>query len=512
MRSPSTNNKQFVKSMRKIKFCPLKNLKKIRAEIWIALILIFALFLRLYFFIGIGITDDLKYVWSAWLLSTGQFEKYPINIIDPLRSMMVLPLAFIFFILGVNMYTAAIYPLFCSLGTIFLTYLIGKFVFNEKVGLLASFLLSIIPLDIVYSTQLIPSTPLIFFTLISIYLFLLAERHKNGRLLDVNKHNLYLFFSGVFVGLSYLTNELAFLTPLIFLAYSISNLKIEKNYLYVVLGFLTIFLIECIFFYLITQDPFWRLKVIHETELTVVTNLDPNYYPRILTRIINPDVWAQEGKIGIFFYVLLFSSFYLLIKKDKKSYFFILWLTFILLYLQFGVMTLTFRPIAKWARYLIIILPPWVLVISRFFDLFGIHRNFSILILSLIIITTPYYIIKVAEVHDTRVFDFKNIYSYLKTKENKTIYTDLGSFPYLDFYFGYKRKIIPLESVLNPKEIRDSFVIINGSPMIATDISIRERLPGFILNIPEDWELLKVIEGPKINIYAHFDPKIYYVR
>jgi 4-amino-4-deoxy-L-arabinose transferase-like glycosyltransferase len=129
-----------------------EQLKNIRVEVWLLLILIFALLIRLHFFIGIGITDDLKYVWSAYLLSSGQWDKYPINVIDPLRSMMVLPLALVFSIFGVSMHSAAIPPLFFSLGNIVLTYLIGKLIFNKNVGLLAAFFLSIIPLDVVYST------------------------------------------------------------------------------------------------------------------------------------------------------------------------------------------------------------------------------------------------------------------------------------------------------------------------------------------------------------------------
>jgi 4-amino-4-deoxy-L-arabinose transferase-like glycosyltransferase len=486
-----------------------KQLKNVRPEIWLILILVFALSLRLYFFIGIGITDDLKYVWSAYLLSSGQWDKYPMKVIDPLRSMMVLPLALVFSIFGVSMHSAAIPPLFFSLGNIVLTYLIGKLIFNKNVGLLAAFFLSIIPLDVVYSTQLIPSHPVTFFMLSSIYLFLRAnECNQKEKLLKFNKCNVLLLLSGIFWGVAYLANELAFLLPLAFLAFMISNLRAKTNYFLVPLGFLIVFSLELLFFYIVAHDPFWRLKVIHETESTVGTNLDPYYYPRILTKVTNPDFWAQEGKLGFFFYLTCFSSVFLLLRRDKKSYFLILWVLFLLLYLQFGVMTINFRPIAKWARYLIIILPPSVLIVSRFLNIF---KKLSLPVILLIILTTPYYLINVVEVHNTRVADFKNIYNYLKTTENKTIYADFGSLPYLDFYFGYKRKIIALETVSNVTEIKDSFVVINGSSMVATDINIRSKLPEFMLNPPKKWKLIKVIEGPKIGIFETFDPKIYYV-
>ncbi|MEM5835123.1 MAG: glycosyltransferase family 39 protein [Candidatus Aenigmatarchaeota archaeon] len=498
--------KMCIKIIKGNKFSTL--LKNKMKPYFIYLIILFALILRLYFFVGIGITDDLKYVWAAYTLASGKFDNYPINIIDPLRSMMVLPLTLMFIIFGVNIYSAAIYPLLCSIANIFMTYKLGKMIFNENVGIIASFIFSIIPLDIVYSTQLIPSGPVTLFMLISTYLFLKGNRERKGE-----KRKRYLFLSGIAWGLAYLTNELAFFMPLIFLAFILSNFVISKKlnidfrYVYIIYGFLIIILIEFSFFFIIKNDPLWRLKIVHHTEETIDTNIDYWYYPRILTKVINPNFEVQEGKIGIIFYMLLVSSFYLIKNRDKNSYFTILWISLILLYLEFGIMTLSFRTIAKWARYLIIILPPISIVIANFINK---CKVFGTLLFLILILSMPYYIINVYNLHDTRVGDFKSIYFFLKNFEEKPIYTSFDSYPFLNFYFGYRRNIIPIENVESEDEIRDAFVVINDSIRIALDYTYRAKLPKFIIEPPSSWKLIKTIEGRKIGLYALFDPKIYY--
>ena len=62
--------------------------------------------------------------------------------------------------------------LFFSLGSIYLTYLIGKRIFNKKIALLAAALLSFTPTYLFYSTVLLSSIPSLFFGLLSVYFFI----------------------------------------------------------------------------------------------------------------------------------------------------------------------------------------------------------------------------------------------------------------------------------------------------------------------------------------------------
>ncbi len=87
-----------------------------------------------------------------------------------------------------------------SLISIYLTYLIGKKIFNEEVGLISSLLLSLTPLFIML-TGLILTEPLaITFSLLGIYFFIEQSNQFTSQ-----PSKLKLFLAGFFVSLSFLT-------------------------------------------------------------------------------------------------------------------------------------------------------------------------------------------------------------------------------------------------------------------------------------------------------------------
>jgi peptidoglycan/xylan/chitin deacetylase (PgdA/CDA1 family) len=91
--------------------------------------------------------------------------------------------------LGVNVVLAAkLITLFFTLGAIYLTYVLGRELFNGRVGTIASLLLGISPVFFVFSTLTLTGIPASMFILLSI-LFVVKRRY---------------FLSGLFTGLSFL--------------------------------------------------------------------------------------------------------------------------------------------------------------------------------------------------------------------------------------------------------------------------------------------------------------------
>jgi len=188
----------------------IKKLKNLNHEIWLVFILVFAFALRLNFFIGLNLNDDLTYVNTAHDIIRGKFN---FNAwIFAVRHMMNFPIAFFFFILGISDFSAALWPLLTSIGSIVIAYYIGKKIFDVKVGLLSAFLLSIFPVDVAYATTIVPDIPVAFFMGLSVYLFLLGEKGKN---------TMYYFLSGTAIGLAWLVKSLALLILPFFVAYFI---------------------------------------------------------------------------------------------------------------------------------------------------------------------------------------------------------------------------------------------------------------------------------------------------
>ena len=63
--------------------------------------------------------------------------------------------------------TARFISLFFGISTIFLTYKIGVFLYNERIGLLSSALLAINPLHVIFSITAKPDMMLLFFIMLS---------------------------------------------------------------------------------------------------------------------------------------------------------------------------------------------------------------------------------------------------------------------------------------------------------------------------------------------------------
>ena len=99
---------------------------------------------------------------------------------------------------------------------------------------------------------------------------------------------------------------------------------------------------------------------------------------------------------------------------------------------------------------------------------------------------------------------FRTEYSILNSLPEKTIYTDIGSGGFLQFYFGYNRDIKILEAA-KLEDIRDSYVILHSSHGIVYYQPMKNGLPHFAKNLPQQWELIKSFEASNVN------SKIYYV-
>jgi len=476
--------------------------RKGNSEIILFYILLIALSLRLYFFVGPNLNDDIYYIKGAYRVSRGDFYPIYYGSINEIRTMVTLPIALSFFLFGVNILTASFYPLLCSLLTIVVVYFLGKLLFNERVGLIAAALLSFFPLDIAYSTQIVPTTPLTLYIFLSLLVFLYADKLKKSK--RKNKNILYVL-SGVILGLGYLTNILVLISFVFFLVYFFFERKLSSKYFLFALGFILIVLVEFSFMFLKTGNPLQRLIIIHNSEETVETITSLEYYPRVMLKLENINFTAHEGNLGLYFYLFIFSSLFLIGRRQKEFLFLLISFILIMGYLQFGVMTLGFKPIAKWLRYLIMLGPIFSLVISDF--IYKAFKKTEIQILAVIIIfliSVPFIIGSVNE-YRICVQAFTKEFYVLNKLPEKTIYTDIGSKVFLDFYFSYERDIKSLE-IAKLEEINDSYVIIDGSHGIIHYKPMRDKLPDFAKNPPADWVLIESFEASRI------EPKIYYVK
>lgn len=529
-----------------IKRLNLQRLKSVRPELWLILILIFALSLRMYFFVGlVGCEpqDDGVYITNAKLINEGLFDfNSPYmkgDIVNPVyvravRYAFNLLVAVSFTIFGVSNYSAALVTILASLGGIIIIFYIGRLLFNEKVGLIAAFLLSFFPLDVTLSTRVLPDIPMVFFMGLSVLFFLKADSIKSVGFFD--RKALYFLLSGLSLGFSYLFKELGLVLIGFFILYFLYKRKIDFKFVFLIAGISLIVLAESLFFYVQTDDPLFRYHVtsksflfkesiemderIYTTSLGLLNikypyNYDFLFHLRSLLNLIITDT----NFFGLFYFFVFFSVFYMLKVRDKKLLILLFWIIPLYLYLEFGPVNVlydeghvNYSMVFKEAdseRYLSTITLPALLILAFFLG--NIRNRLSLIILLLIFITSLYFINM--NTHHLTVYanDLKVAYNYTKDYPETRIYGDYLTVNMLDYYSQYDNEFLRfIDSVDGTDDIRNSFVIIGGSRSCEVVSSYIESLkPSFIKDIPEDWVVRLNITGP-IDPFRRENMIIYY--
>lgn len=476
---------------------------KYKHQILLILILSFALVLRLIFFTGIGYSDSLSYTSYANNFAEG---KPVLTHHRALRLGIVFPVAVLYSIFGVNEFSSNILPLFLSLGSIVLTYAISKLLFNEKIGLLSAFLLSFFPMDVIYSTRLMPDLPAAFFVALSVYLFLKSEKTYKE-----TSSSILCLFSGISLGISYLMKEISLLIALFFGAYILYNRKIRKRYFLIVLGFALIFFMEYFYFLRLTGIPFFRFQTISFTETGVV--LQTNNYGRgdlPLSLLHYPYIIFTDRLLGLFFPFIFMAVFYSLLYKKRETYSILFWFVPLLLYISFGSTSFTkYVPLSVTSRMLFIITIPGIVLLSFFLS--QNDRLIKKVLMPVIVVILFTSSLGYTYTLDDRtdIASEKIAYAYLKSLPEIPIYTDDRTAATLGYLSGYKAqdntKVFhyygglykPEEAyALDLSKVNNSYIVINWKIIDFLSYSAHTKgikYPQQIFDTPKNWVLKKSI-------------------
>ncbi len=207
----------------------------------LSLILLLALALRLYFFVGyanVDSVDDTFYMQLAGQAREGNLSDKIASIAQQFDAMstrtrvvyicrpgVYLPIALSQFFWGAGETAAALPSLLASLGIIILTYIIGRRLAGETVALWGALIYALAPLDIIYSTRILPDTPHAFWLTASIAAALEAARADYFR-----RQRLFLYFSsGLCLYLASLTRQTAIIGIPVLLIVMVPALKVKKT-------------------------------------------------------------------------------------------------------------------------------------------------------------------------------------------------------------------------------------------------------------------------------------------
>ena len=450
----------------------------------IILIVLFAVIIRFLFFTGVGLSDDLLYSYYSNQISKGNFH-FPTDH-HGTRIGIVYPVGFLYSLFGVNDFASALLPFIFSIGNVILIYFFGKLLFNKRIGLIASFLMAIFPLDVIFATKPMPDVPSAFFLGLGMYLFFSAERE--------NKNFKYLG-CGLSLGISFLLRENAILIALFFMAYALYHRKFKWNYFLIGAGFAFWLLFEMLVFYASTGNPLYRYQAVNQHYLDIWNS--ENYYgrgsfPSLLFHY--PFMIFTNPQLGAFFPFIFIALWFCIAYRKKETYPLIMWLVLVLAYISFGSASLSaYLPLPAVPRYIMMIEFPSMLLLSYFLSQKNKLMNLLMpSVMGILLITSIMfsYIVVKADNQENNYYDSL----YQSVKDYPNILTDPRTRMKLEYVSGYKTEINQFdycEENCNSYRIEDKHVLVNYRMLDRlTFIHPTLKFPDFVKN-PPDWRIIK---------------------
>lgn len=514
-------------------------------------ILIFALILRLYFLVGLVFFDEQdEGIYFNNALNTlkkgNDFSRYsrmnesylpnPVEAFS-FRTAVYMPLVISFKVFGINEFSAIFFSLVYSLAGILVVFFIAKIFFGERVGLIASFLLSFFPLDVLFSTRLMPDIVVSFFVWLGLLFFFMAEKDENNKSTDGKNEILLYLLSGFSIGLGYLAKISVYLVLITFVVFFLYNKRIRLRYLYIVLGFLVVFIPEAIYYHNVSghfalnsyiSNKVYDQKITHENQEFIdissfsrIWYLDGSktfYYIPSIFGFLSIDKMSSINYFGFFGYLSIIAIIYLLFRNEKKSHFFIVLFLFLLLFLEFVPTFFRFFHdgnlidfiVNKKPRVLTILILPSVTLISLLLD--KLSKRTTAAIVFLLFLSSIVFINNGREYSQMGIISLREAAEFLKSHPDKHVFSDSLAADTLRIYTGYKINISYFPK--NEYEIRDAYIIDYGSR--GNSISpnyIMELRPPYFENASRNWKIVKIINNPLKYVNKDYkDLVIYYAE
>ena len=496
-------------------FPPEGRLRQIGIPLFLVLL---CLFLRLTFFVGIGINDDMGYIHHARALSGGD------NIIADggsqlaFRLGMVVPLTFACAVFGYNEPAFSTYPILCSLLTCLFIYLTAHVLWGERSAVLSAILWIIYPLQIVFDTQLSPSNQHATCIAGALFFFFAAAQGSKKGLLRKWQSRILFMTSGAFLGAGWMVNELFVIMGIIALPLIIILRPRPADMVWIFLGCARVIFRNILIAKYASGSWFARISSIISTEQVVSSNKESEYLPRVLFRIFDANPFHDEAHFGVLWYFFMFFTFLALFQRQWIAFGFAASAWLVLGYLQWGVMSLEGSPIAKYIRYLSMIVPLKCLAIGGVLGHLilksgrwnrGVYFLFGIFCLHLAFSGAQATVSAKIPTHDFR----KIANFFMNHQEKNPVYMDDISAQFVALFSRNKLKIERIESLEGENPPQTGWLVTNGSRGIVENREYRNAMPLWYRSVPKNWELVKVVKGNEnTEVFGNFDPKIYRIK
>ena len=477
----------------------------------ISVILLLALGLRLFFYVGMGPRDDIAYIDLARDIQTNNFhlpQPYSSEVF-PVRMMIYLPVFFSWKLFGMSEFTSCLYFIFCSLLLIVTGYFTARILYGPVEGIIIALILCLIPLDVVFSSQIMPDMPQAALGSGAVLFFLIGRERQRS---------LYFILSGIAVAFSLMSKEFAliyYIILLFFVVHSvvIRDLKPNKALSAFSLIIGSSFIVLFLFWlpYLAGNIPWAPVEVILNNAMAEKNaNPDNWYYFKLMFNLYHPP-WSTRY-FGIFYYLLALSLVALTIKDFRRSGHVLFWFLSYLFFIQWLGPWLSGRAGCERAeRFLIPLSLPAGLIIARSLGLIWRVNHFAKTTTVIIVAILLYSLFKTTVVfaypsESIHLWDLKRVACLLPRLTPYLLYTDRGSAQKLNFLTSYE---LPVRGYFPNRRNFDRL----SKCWVAFDLCDEAFIKKWIglRHIPDNWTEVFHIRGPHISHFKHFDARIYWV-
>ena len=318
-------------------------------------IILLGLILRLSYRCDLCNPDSYAYIIGAIRINDNGIREYLLTLsnIYENRISVVLPLALILRLFGLSEFTVMLLPLFYAVGTIIVVYILGKQLFDVVAGLLAALLVATIPLDVFYSTAVLPDSIIPFYVGLTLLCFTLGQKKDN---------HLFYLLSGFFLFCAFQARATSgvLIFPLLLIAWWSSKRNLW-SFLLPICTFLALLIIYWGILWLVSDDFFLHLKLLTmdaSAEKYVGTGELLGHFKSI---------FRVNNEFGLLYLITFPALLVALYKVGNDEAYRLPVITFVALYLyfEFGSTTLTsYQPIWKLSRFLTILSVPVSLIIA----------------------------------------------------------------------------------------------------------------------------------------------------
>lgn len=384
---------------------------------WLAAAILTAIVLRACFFSALTGYDEFAYARIAGDLMDGTYRFYDLTGYYGFRYLVIFPAAVFHKIFGQTPFSAAAWPLLCSLGNTALAYFLGLELFGRRAARLAAFLQAFLPISVIYGTMLYPDEILVFWTGLSALLFL-----KGSKISGPWGGAGFLALSGLCAGLGWHTRLNSAVMLLVYAAW-IVRYGPRPAHLALAGGFLAALIPDWAAGAMLAGDPFFSMRS-QLAKLAADFKTAPRGHLIYLRGLLGVDLYGL-ALFGFYFYFFAAAVAAAAFKNGLgRLWLPLTWFAILLLYFEFGPSSISpYQPVHKELRFLSMAFFPVILTMSVFISEFK-QARFRVFTIVFLLLTSVAASWKMSAYRAAEAAPHKLLASYFANRSPSVIYAD----------------------------------------------------------------------------------------